>query len=109
MSPATTNRRGQTRFKASLAVTDGRHATTTRDLSPDGMFVRGLSYAVGERVGLLVQFPDRPVPMRVAADVVRTDAAQGGVGLKLLHSSQAQRIALSAAIVRLAWAKTEPP
>ena len=101
------NRRCQTRFKATLAVTDGHRTTTTRDLSPDGMFVRGLPQPVGERVSLLVQFPDRGVPLRVAGDVVRRDES-AGVGLKLVHASQPQRLAFSAAIVRLAWAKTEP-
>ena len=102
------DRRRQTRFKATLAVTDGRRATTTRDISPDGIFVRGLGYHVGDRVSLLVQFPDGSVPFRVAAEVVRADKLLGGVGLRLVHASDPHRMSFSAAIVRLVPARAHP-
>lgn len=106
MNGPAANRRTQTRFRATLPVTDGRVATTTRDVSADGMYVRGLSYPRGTRISLAVIFPDTGVPMRVAADVVRTE--QAGVALRLVHVNEPQRSTFSGAIVRLARAKTDP-
>jgi hypothetical protein len=102
------DRRTQLRFRASLGVTDPRQGvvTTTRDVSTDGMFVRGLAYPVGERIAVEVLFPEYPVPMRVTGDVVRADGS--GVALRLFHASEPQRLHFSGAIVRLAEATTEP-
>ena len=101
------DRRCQTRVRAALGVTDGRLgvATTTRDLSTDGMFVRALPYRVGDRIAVEVRFPDVQVPLRVAGDVVRVEAGTG-VALKLVHNSVPQRLHFRAAITRLALAKT---
>jgi hypothetical protein len=106
---AASDRRRQTRFRTALAVTDGRGgvSATTRDVSTDGMFVRTLSYSVGDRIAVDVHFPDVAVPLRVAGDVVRCEAG-GGVALKLIHTSEPQRLCFSGAVARLAVAKTQP-
>ena len=106
---AGSDRRRQTRFRTALSVTDGRLgiSTTTRDVSTDGMFVRALKYGVGDRISVEVRFPDLPVPLRVAGDVVRAEPGEG-VALKLIHTSEPQRLSFSGAVVRLAVAKTQP-
>ncbi|MBK7862650.1 MAG: PilZ domain-containing protein [Archangiaceae bacterium] len=103
------DRRRQLRVRASLGVVDGRSGvnTVTRDVSTDGMFVRGLPYGIGDRIAVDVKFPQFAVPLHVAGDVVRVEKDLG-VALRLLHPSEPQRLHFSGAIARLAWAKTEP-
>jgi len=109
MPQLASDRRSQTRFKASLEVVDGRLGLSakTRDLSTDGVFIRVLPYRVGDRISVEISFPDLNVPLRIAGDVVRVEPGIG-VALRLLHSSEPQRMNFSGAIMRLAEAKTEP-
>jgi hypothetical protein len=94
------------RIRARLEVLDYQSGTpaVTRDVSHDGMFVRGaLDRAVGKRFVMQVRFPEIPIPLQIAAEVVRLESGQPpGIGVKLIHSSEPQRLFFAGQVDRLA-------
>lgn len=92
------------RARVQLAVYDERQGAfwQTRDISHEGMFVCGPPLEVGTRLALNVHFPACSVPLRVAAEVVRVEAGpETGMGLKLLHSTEPQRLYFQGQVDRL--------
>ncbi len=92
------------RARVRLPVYDERRGTSwqTRDVSHEGMFVCGPAFEVGTRFVVNVHFPECSVPLRVAAEVVRVEAAPAtGMGLRLLHSTEPQRLYFQGQVDRL--------
>src|SRR5947208_1119271 len=105
---ASNDRRQASRIRAAIEVADPRRgiAAITRDISPDGVFVRAALCELGTRLSMVVRFPDCGVPLQIAAEVVRVDST--GIGLKLIHIGEPQRLYFSGQLMRLSYAKTEP-
>lgn len=112
-SPRESTRRSP-RAKVMLPVSEKRQAWppgVTRDISFEGMFIateRPLD--VGERFVVNVGLPDCEVPLEVAAEVVHSHRLGEGVlgkgmGVRLLHSGEAQRAFFVSQVRRLMEAK----
>ncbi|MBI3182338.1 MAG: PilZ domain-containing protein [Myxococcales bacterium] len=105
MSPVELRR--SPRISAELSVTGKRpvyfHART-RDASADGLFIRLADpFAVGTRLALHLRLPTCEVPLEMRAEVVRVSHEPvAGAGVRLLHSSEAQRAYLEGQLARLA-------
>lgn len=86
-------RRRAERFGAVMPVTvEGREATT-QDLSTSGLsFVADRPYEIGTRVAVVIEYllDGHQYPLRCEAEVVRSDAIEGGwqVGARLTPQSQ---------------------
>lgn len=90
-------RRQAERFGAAMPVTvDGRESTT-QDLSTSGLsFVADRPYGIGTRVAVVIQYllDGHQYPLRCEAEVVRSDAIEGGyrVGVRLAPQSRLMEV-----------------
>jgi type IV pilus assembly protein PilZ len=98
------------RAKVVLPVSDKRQAWppgVTRDISFEGMFISTeRPLAVGERFVVQVGLPEMEVALEVAAEVVHShegsEGPQGkGMGVRLLHSGEAQRAFFASQVRKL--------
>jgi hypothetical protein len=93
-------RRQAERFDAAMPLTvDGRQGTT-QDLSATGLsFLAERPYEIGSRVDVVIEYllDGHHYPLRCEAEVVRSDAAEGGfrVGARLMPQSQADPVSVA--------------
>jgi hypothetical protein len=96
-------RRLAERFGAAMPVTVDGHEGTTQDLSTSGLsFVADRPYELGARVEVVIEYllDGHQYPLRCEAEVVRSDAAEGGrykVGARLMPQSQLEEVPVGTA------------